>query len=513
MTTPLRRVAVAMFVLFGLMFVNLNYLQVVRASALANNPANARGLIREYSNERGRIVVGSGRQATAVAESVETDDRLEFLRRYAAGELYAHVTGYYSFVYGRAELEQSYNEFLVGTSPEVFVRNLADLLAGRNRVGDTVRTTIVPQVQQAARDALGGQTGAVVALDPQTGAVLALYSSPSYDPNVLSSHDGGAIREAWAEFETAAVDPRLNRAIRETYPPGSVFKIVTTAAALEAGIRSDSTFEDPVAQELPLTDATIRNFGRGTCNGGQDITLALALQVSCNTTFAKIGLEIGSEALIEQAEAFGLNRDWEFDLDRVATSRIPKELDEPATAQSAIGQRDVRVTPMQVAMITAAIANDGLMMTPQLVRQVEDNAGRVIRSSAPDPLRFGPLDSARPIGRDTAEALQQMMVDVVADGTGQAAQIGGVTVGGKTGTAENGPGEPPTVWFTGFAPLDNPRVAVAVVVDRGGGGGEDATGGSVAAPIARAVMQAALEAAPTGALSTDEPIDAGSEGE
>jgi peptidoglycan glycosyltransferase len=496
MIEQIRRVALGMFFLFALMFVNLNYLQVVRADALSENPANARGLIREYANERGRIVVGSGQQATPIAESVGTDDRLEYLRRYSSPELYAHVTGYYSFVYGRAELEQSYNEFLVGASPEVFVRNLADLLAGRTRVGDTVRTTIVPAVQQAAREALGDQVGAVVALDPQTGAVLALYSSPSYDPNVLSSHDGGAIREAWERFETAAVDPRLNRTIRETYPPGSVFKLVTAAAALESGIQPDTTFPDPVEQDLPLTTSTIRNFGRGTCNGGEPITLSRALQVSCNTTFAQIGLRVGPAALIEQSEAFGLNRDWDFDLDRVATSRIPKELDEPATAQSAIGQRDVRVTPMQVAMITAAIANDGTMMTPQLVSQVEDNAGRVISTNRPDPLSFGPLQPVRPIGRDTAAALQEMMAGVVSDGSGTAAQIGGVEVAGKTGTAQTGPGEPPTVWFTGFAPVDEPRVAVAVVIDRGGRGGEDATGGSVAAPMARAVMQAALDAAP-----------------
>lgn len=506
MNPQVRRVALGMFVLFGLMFANLNYLQVVRASSLANNPANARGLIREYSNERGRIVVGSGQRATAVAESVETDDRLEYLRRYTSPELYAHVTGYYSFVFGRAELEQSRNDFLVGTSPDVFVRNLTDLLAGRSRVGDTIRTTIVPSMQQAARDAMGDQVGAVVALDPQTGAVLALYSSPSYDPNVLSSHDGPVIREAWADFESMETDPRLNRTIRETYPPGSVFKLVTAAAALEQGVRPDTLFEDPLEQELPQTSSTIRNFGRGTCNGGEELTLSRALQVSCNTTFAKIGLDIGAEALISQAEAFGVNRDWEFDLDRVATSRIPKELDAPSTAQSAIGQRDVRVTPMQVAMITAAIANDGTMLTPQLVRQVEDNAGRVIRSSVPDPLRFGPLGPARPIGRDTAQALQQMMAAVVADGSGRAAQIQGVEVAGKTGTAQTAPGEPPTVWFTGFAPLENPEVAVAVVIDRGGSGGEDATGGSVAAPVARAVMQAALAAAPVGDLApTNQP--------
>lgn len=500
MTDQVRRVAMGMLVLFALMFLNLNYLQVVRAGELSENPANARGLIREYSHERGRIVVGSGQQATPIAESVETDDNLEYLRRYASPELYAHVTGFYSYIYGRAELEQSYNEFLVGASPEVFVRNLTDLLAGRTRVGDTVRTTIVPGVQMAAREAMADQTGAVVALDPQTGAVLALYSSPSYDPNLLSSHDGEQIRAAWEQFESADNDPRLNRAVRETYPPGSVFKLVTAAAALENGIRPDTAFDDPVAQELPQTDATIRNFGRGPCNDGESITLTRAMQVSCNTTFAQIGLDIGAQDLIEQAEAFGLNRDWDFDLDRVATSRIPKELDEPATAQSAIGQRDVRVTPMQVAMITAAIANDGTLMTPQLVRQVEDNAGRIIRTNRPDPLNFGPLEPVRPIGRDTAEALQEMMAAVVEQGTGGAAQIEGVRVGGKTGTAENAPGEAPTVWFTGFAPVEDPEVAVAVVVVNGGSGGEDATGGSVAAPIGRAVMQAALRAAPEDTL-------------
>ena len=495
MTKQVQRVAAAMFVLFAALFVNLNYLHVIRADALAKDQRNARGLIREYQVQRGSILTTRGAEMTPIATSIETEARLRYLREYPEGETYAHVTGFYSPIFGRAELEQSFNDFLTGRAPEQFARNLGDLLAGRERVGDTVATTIVPSVQQAARDALGDQKGAVVALEPTTGDILALYSSPTYDPNRLASHDSTNVREAWDELQTDPDNPMLNRAIREIYPPGSTFKLVTAAAALEAGYEPDDTFEDPVRLDLPLTDADIGNFGGGTCNGGEPITLRRALEVSCNTTFAQLGLELGAERLVEQAERLGFNRDWDFQLPGLATSRIPKEgLDEPATAQSAIGQRDVAATPLQMAMVASAIAFDGTLMKPQIVDHVEDRAGRIIKQYTERPLVFSGAPNAQTMSRGTAEALTEMMVGVVESGSGRSAAIDGVTVAGKTGTAQTGEGEPPTVWFVAFAPAEQPEVAVAVVVDEGGRVGDEATGGAVAGPIARAVIQAALAA-------------------
>ena len=495
MTRQVQRVAAAMLVLFAALFLNLNYLQVVRADALAEDERNARGLIREYEIQRGSIITDRDADVLPIATSTETDGRLRYLRRYPEGRTYAHVTGFYSPIFGREELELSFNDFLVGRAPEQFARNLGDLLAGRERVGDTVATTIIPSVQRAAQEALGEQKGAVVALEPATGDVLALYSSPSYDPNELASHDPDAVRAAWEQLQGDPDNPILNRAASEIYPPGSTFKLVTAAAALEAGMEPDDTFADPVQLDLPLTDAGIGNFGGGTCNGGEPITLRRAMEVSCNTVFGRLGLDLGAERLVTQAERLGFNRDWDFQLPDLATSRIPKEgLDEPATAQSAIGQRDVAATPLQMAMVASAIAFDGTLMQPQIVDHVEDRAGRIIRQYAERPLVFSGAPNAQTMSSSTAAALTEMMVGVVESGTGRSVAIDGVSVAGKTGTAQRGEGRPPTAWFVAFAPAEQPEVALAVVVDEGGEIGNEATGGAVAGPIARAVLQAALAA-------------------
>ncbi|MGH8896964.1 MAG: peptidoglycan D,D-transpeptidase FtsI family protein [Egibacteraceae bacterium] len=490
MNRQVRRVATAMFVLFGVLFLNLNYLQVLRAEALAHDPRNLRGLLREYAIDRGAILVGSGQQQKEIARSERTQDRLRYLRTYPEGPLWAHVTGYYSVIFGRAQMEQAFNDALLGQGRGQFIRNLGDLLDGRERPGDTLVTTLRPHVQEAARAALGNRKGAVAALDPTTGEVLALWSFPSYDPNPLSSHDGKQARAAWQPLATSPDKPLLDRATQELYPPGSTFKLVTAAAALERGISPDTTFPDPPQANLPQTSATIGNFGGGLCNGGSPITLRRALEVSCNTTFAQLGLSLGAQALIAQAERFGLNRESDFQLP-LALSQIPTELDPPQTAQSAIGQRDVRVTPLQMGMIAGAIGNKGVLMIPRVVRQIQDFASRPVQSLDAEAL-------GQAMSPQNAAELRDMMVGVVARGTGRAAAIEGVAVAGKTGTAEGAPGRPPTVWFVGFAPADNPQVAVAVVLEDGGGVGDEATGGRLAAPIAKAVMQAALASAPSG---------------
>jgi penicillin-binding protein A len=491
MIPQVRRVAIGIFVLFGLLFLNLNYIQVLQADELANDNRNTRGLIREYEIRRGLMIAGDG--TTDLARVEPTEGTLRYLRRYTDGPLYAHITGYHSVVFGRSELERSFNDFLVGAAPETFARNLADLLAGRERAGDDLITTILPGVQAAAREALGDRRGAVVAIEPRTGGILALWSSPTYDPNRLSTHSSAEANAYWTELNEDQGRPLVNRAAREWYPPGSTFKLVTTAAALEHGIQPDQTFPDPVAQELPQTTATIRNFGRGTCNNGAPITLARALEVSCNTTFAQIGLDLGADALIETAEAFGLNHTLVTEqIPNILDSRMPRELNPPQTAQSAIGQFDVRTTPLQMAVITATIANNGVLMTPHLVRQVADERSTPVAELGPDPLVLPGRSDAQAISQQTAQHLRDMMVGVVAQGTGGRAALPGVNVAGKTGTAETG--QSPTVWFVGFAPAEDPLVAVAVVVEDGGGVGDEATGGAIAAPVAAAVMRAALEA-------------------
>ena len=487
MTRQVRRVALTMFVLFGALFVNLNYLQVLRADDLANDNRNTRKLIAEYQLQRGSMLVGRGDAQAEIARSVDTEGRYRYLRRYPDGELYAHITGYYSIVYGRENLERTANELLVGQAPEAFARNLGDFLSGRERQGDDILLTVRPRVQEAAREALGDRTGAVVAIEPATGAILAAYANPTYDPNKLTTFDREEVVAYWERTELE----RRNRVFRETYPPGSTFKIVTAAAALEDGITPETTFPDPRTYTPPQTSSGIGNFGGGLCNGGADLTLQRAMEVSCNTVFARLGNEVGPDKLVAQAEAFGLNQEWDSQFP-FAPSAIPAELDPPQAAQSAIGQRDVRVTPLQMAMITSAVANDGVLMRPRLIDRVQQFDGRVVREFSPRPLNLDGGDSGQVVSRETAAALQEMMRGVVTDGSGRGAAISGVEVAGKTGTAQTGEGRNPTVWFVGFAPYEDPQVAVAVVVPDGGDAGSEATGGAVAAPIARQVMEAAL---------------------
>lgn len=488
MNHQVRRVAAFVLVLFGALFINLNVQQVLRAEAYRENPRNViRQLEREYSVQRGSILLADG--ATEAARSEDTAGELRFRRVFTDGPLYAHVTGYSSFIYGRTGLERAQNEVLSGQAD--VVGSIGDLLSGREQHGDTVVSTIQPAVQAAARQSLGDRRGAVVALDPSTGAVLALWSSPSYDPNQLSAIGEGAgetIRATWEQFNADPGRPLENRALRGLYAPGSTFKLVTAAAALESGLTPESPFDDPPELDLPQTTATIGNFGGGRCNGGQPLTLAQALAVSCNTTFARLGLDLGAARLVQQAQAFGLGGDLGGQLDGLEPSVIPPpdQLDPPATAQSAIGQRDVRVTPLQMAALTGAIGEGGVLRAPRLVDRIEDFGGETLRST-------GVAEVGRPVSQGTAAALTEMMVGVVERGSGTAAAIEGVRVAGKTGTAESGvEGAPPTVWFTCFAPAEDPVVAVAVVVEDGGEVGNEATGGRVAAPIARGVVQAAL---------------------
>ncbi len=478
MSQRITRIAAGMLVLFGALFINLNFISLVQSDDLANHPANRRLIIREYQIDRGPLIAGE----EAIATSEETDGDLRYLRTYPDGGLYAHLTGYYSFILQRSALEAALNEDLTGRSTEMLAQNLGELLGARDRAGNAVELTVDPAVQRAARDALDGRTGAVVALEPSTGAVLASYSNPTFDPNPLSSHDAGEIREAWEALQDDPARPTLDRALRETYPPGSAFKLVTAAAALENGVQPDQTFPDEVTFDVPQTAADIGNFGGGTCTGGGEITLADAMRVSCNTTFARLGVEMGEQDLVEMAEAFGFNRQPPFELG-VAPSAIPDDMDVPSTAQSAIGQRDVRATPMQMALLVGALVNEGELMRPHVVASVRDPSGRQLRGPDVDTWSGGGFGS-QAVSPRTASQLRAMMVAAVQDGTGGGAAIDGVEVGGKTGTAQTG-GDP-TAWFVGFAGDD---VAVAVVVPDTGA---DATGGGVAAPIARQVLQAAV---------------------
>ncbi|MGH2682084.1 MAG: peptidoglycan D,D-transpeptidase FtsI family protein [Actinomycetota bacterium] len=487
MDAQIRRLALVFLLLFGVLALNLNYLQVIAASDLANHPANKRLLLQEYRIDRGEILASDRR--TVLAESRPTRGQLKYLRRYPGRSLYAHITGFYSFVFGRSELEQSYNRYLAGHAEELFPQRFVDQILGRDPRGASLVLTIDPVLQRAAQQGLAGRAGAVAAINPQTGEVLALVANPSYDPNALSSHDGGAIRSAWRQLNADPDKPLVSVASDDFFPPGSTFKIVTAAAALENGDRPNTTYPNPPVLDLPQTTADLENFGGDHCLGGASrISLADALMVSCNVAFAQIGLKLGAEKLVEQANRFGFSRDIPFDIP-FQSGAIPDveafEQDLPAVAQSAIGQRDVATNVLHLALVAGAVGNRGVLMEPQLVGQIRDPSGRVIRG-------LEPRVWDRAMSEGNARILAQLMQRVVDSGTGTAAQIPGVAVAGKTGTAQQAEGEPPHAWFVGFAPAGRPTIAVAVVILNGGDLGSEATGGALSAPIARAVMEAAL---------------------
>ena len=483
MNAPLRRLSVVMALLFASLLLSTTWTQFVAAEQIAAGQGNTRQLYAEFGRERGPIVVAG----EPVADSVPVDDDYQYQRLYPGGEVYAHATGYYSIIYGTSSTEDARNDVLAGTADALFYTRIGEILTGTDASGGSVELTLDPAAQQAAWDALDGQRGAVVALEPSTGRILAMVSSPSYDPAVLASHDLSAVSEAWEALNADPGRPLENRAISgRLYPPGSVFKLVTAAAALETGnYQPESVLPAPAALDLPLTEATLPNYDGRPCGPGDQTSLTDALRISCNTAFGYLGITLGGDAIRAQAQEFGFGTELAIP-QAVTPSTVPEGMNEPQSAQAAIGQYDVRVTPLQVAMVSAAIANDGVLMEPELVGTIRSPNLQVIESFDPEVL-------ARPISAETAEQLTAMMVDVVEDGTGTAAQVADVSVAGKTGTAQTGNEQDPHAWFTGFAPAEDPQVAVAVVVENGGVLGSETSGGRVAAPIARAVVRAVLE--------------------
>nr|WP_211660912.1 penicillin-binding protein 2 [Modestobacter muralis] len=479
----MRKVAVAVLVLFTLLIVNVNVIQVVRADGLRENPQNTRRLSDQYNRERGAIVVAGNEIASSVPSA--PDDPLRYTRTYAQGPLYAPVTGYQSILATADGLEEAEDAVLNGDDDRLFGRQLADLFTGRDPSGGNVELTLEPAVQEAAMAGLDGVTGAVVALDPSTGAVLALASTPTYDPNRLSVHDPDAVRAYDSEITpdegSDAVDPRVNQATDERNHPGSIFKVIVSAAALASGdYTPDSVIAAPRDYVLPGTNQPLRNFGNEACDPSGQQRLIDALTISCNTAFAQLGIDLGADRVREMAEAFGID-DQKFDLPlRVAGSTLGEIGDDAALGQSSIGQSSVSLTTVQAAMIASAVANDGSLMKPFLVDSIQAPDLSVIDQTDPE-------EMSRPVSAEVAEQLTTMMRSVVDNGTGRRARIDGVQVAGKTGTAETGTDAPDHNWFIGFAPADDPTIAVAVFVKNGGG-----TGGDTSAPIARAVMEAHL---------------------
>lgn len=478
MNRPIRRVAIVVMVMFTLLLANATYTMVVRQGSLQENPRNKRERDADFAQDRGPILAGT----VQIARTVESKDRFRFQRTYPEPYLYAPVTGFYAYEHpAPSGLELSRTRMLAGSDDSQLIRRIIDTATGEKPTGATIETTINPRAQKAAYEGLGNRKGAVVALNPRTGAVLAMVSTPSYDPNDVAVHDAAKSNQAYQQLASDPGRPLANRATRERYPPGSTFKLITAAAALEAGKRPDTQVASPEKLKLPNTNTYL---GNDSGCGGENITLDQALKVSCNTAFANLGLELGDDALRKKAEAFGFGSRPLADLNAVA-SVYPDNPDVPSTALTAIGQHDVAATPLQMAMVSAAIANGGELMEPYLVQTV-----RAANLSVIDAHR--PRTQGRPLSRDNAKALSEMMVHVVEDGTGTSARINGRTVGGKTGTAQRDLSKPPYAWFTSFAndASGQPSVAVAVFIEEADIERNDIAGGRLAAPIAKKVMEA-----------------------
>ena len=479
MNHALRMVAAAALVMFVALLVNSNILQVGEASSLRANPHNVRVLYSEYSHQRGPILV-AGQE---IAKSVPTNDTLKYLRTYPGADVYAPVTGFYSLALSDSGLEQAEDPILAGTDDRLFLNRISAEITGRTPKGGSVVTTLDAKAQQAAYDGLkaSGHPGAAVAIDPSTGAILAMVSYPSYDPSVLSTHNARSDTQAYHRLLHDPDDPLLNRAINQTYPPGSTFKVVTTAAALSSGkYTPDTLVPAPNALSLPQTSHQLTNFAGETCGPGGQISLTLALTVSCNTAYGGIGLKLGAPALSRQAKLFGFGQAPKIPL-QASASHFSDGATGPNVAFAAIGQYDDSVSPLQMAMVASGIANDGVVMKPYLVAETRAPNATVLTTAHPQQLD-------RAVSSTVAHELTTMMEQVVAapNGTGRAAAISGVDVAAKTGTAQNATGQQSHAWFISFAPAAKPKLAVAVIVEHGG------QGGVAAAPIARSVMCAVL---------------------
>ncbi|MFG2295564.1 penicillin-binding transpeptidase domain-containing protein [Streptomyces sp. NPDC048603] len=469
--------------LLAALLVNAARVQLADAGTLAANPANKRSSIARYAQPRGAILV-DGRPVTGNRDSGQV---LRYERTYTDGPLYAPVTGFSSQTYGTSLVERAEDRILAGTDPALALLPLWHDLARSRPDGGRAVTTVRARMQQAAYAGLAGKRGAVVALEPATGRILALVSSPSYDPGVLSG-TGPRVKEAWARLNGDPTRPMLNRALRETYPPGSTFKIVTAAAALDAGVVTDvdAPTDTPDPYPLPGTHTLLPNASKGCA----DASMAEAVRWSCNTVMAKIGVRVGLRGMVEAARRFGFNDTGLRVPSWVSRSDFDTDMSQDQLALSAIGQFNTRATPLQMAMVAAAVANGGELRSPYLVEAATQADGDQVRRTVPRSL-------GRAMSPATALRLQELMVGVVEDGTGRNAAIPGAVVGGKTGTAQHGVGNAgrPYAWFIAWAKGDRsavPEVAVAVVVEDAAADRRDISGNSAAAPIARAVMEAAL---------------------
>ena len=489
MNRRITRVAVAAVVMLGALIVATTYWQTWAAAGLADRQDNEIQLVAQFTIKRGKIYASDGRTLLATNVTKNRAGQTLYFRRYPTGPIFSDVVGYSTQTRNRTGLEQSYNDYLTGSNAnlDTVFRSALDKLRGTTVTGNDLVLTIRPSAQALALRLLRGKCGAVVALDPSTGRVLVMATSPTYNPNLIENRFGVATRTT-----LPCGAPLLNRATVGKYPPGSTFKMITAAAALDTGrFTPDSHFYDPGYCE---------EYGKRVRNAGNpeapetfsNVNFDFAFQHSINSVFCNVGKALGAGIVLDYAKRFGFYslpplelpeservESGLYDHGRLFDPKHPDTQVDPG--RLAFGQERLAVTPLQMAMVAAAIGNHGAEMRPQIVERIVSPAGKTITHLRPDQL-------GQPIKRQTADELTRMMELVVTGGTGTAAAIPGIRVAGKTGTAEVGRGNIHTTWFAAFAPADAPRVAIAVVVENQLNG----FGGTISAPIAKQVMEALL---------------------
>ncbi|MFF5407507.1 peptidoglycan D,D-transpeptidase FtsI family protein [Streptomyces misionensis] len=484
MNKTIRRASVFALLLVLALLVRATWVQFYDGTALADDTLNRRGAIETYSRPLGNIIV-AGNAITGSARTKGGD--LAYKRTYTDGALYAAVTGYASQAYAPTQLEGIYTDLLNGTDPRL--KTVMDTLTGERAAPGDVVTTIDPAVQKAGYRALGGKKGGAVAIDPRTGRILAAVSTPSYDPSALT--DANTAGPSWQRLNADPDKPLTNRALRQPLPPGSTFKLVVASAALESGLYTDvdQRTDSPNPYRLP---GTVRDMDNENPSAPcANASIRVALQYSCNNVFAKMAVDLGQDKVRAMAEKFGFNDDHQDVPVRAYTSVYPTGMDKSSTGLTGIGQYDVTATPLQMAMVSAALANGGELVSPHMVSRTVDSGGDVVQDYD------GHTATKRIVSARTAAQLQSAMETVVKDGTGTNALIDGVTVGGKTGTAQHGENnsKTPYAWFTAFGKSDGTgkEVAVAVMVEQSDAARSEVSGNGLAAPVARAMMAAALK--------------------
>ncbi|GCB50443.1 penicillin-binding protein 2 [Streptomyces sp. NL15-2K] len=481
MNKTIRRASVFTLLLVFALLIRATWVQFYDGTALADNKNNRRNAIELYSEPLGNIVVG-GKSVTGSARTTSGD--LKYKRTYTDGSLYAAVTGYSSQVYGATQLEGIYQDLLDGTDNRL--KTVLDTVTNKRADPGDVITTIDPATQKAAYDALGDKQGAAVAIDPATGKILAVVSTPSYDPSTISTGD----TDAWSKLTKDPDKPMTNRALRQPLPPGSTFKLVVAAAALEDGLYSSVDVRTDSPNPYPLPQSTDKLTNENPSAPCANASIRVALEYSCNNVFGKMAVDLGQDKVRAMAEKFGFNDATQDVPVRAYESMYPKDMDQAQTALTGIGQFDVTATPLQMAMVSAAIANGGKLVSPHMVSQITDSGGDVLENYDDN------TSTKEIVSSSTAEQLQSAMQTVVEKGTGTNARISGVTVGGKTGTAQHGENnsETPYAWFTSYGKSDatGKEVAVAVIVEQSNAARSEVSGNGLAAPVAKAVMEAAL---------------------